>query len=203
MKVCYSCPENGEQPYSAFPRNKRKPDGYDYQCKACVNKRMREAYARNPAQKISKTRQYHLDHPEWSKKILREWHEKNADVRYEAYKERGKDPVIKAKRREAIRRSESRRRAVKSGNEAVIITEEDFACILKKYDNQCWICGIALTAKTLHWDHYQPLSAGGKHVHSNMRPSCAPCNIRKNGIWPITPERLDAIRRAVRGEVMV
>jgi 5-methylcytosine-specific restriction endonuclease McrA len=195
-KTCYAC--KVDKDVTQFPRNKRKPDGYDYQCKDCVNARIRASYAKDPAAKIAKTRQYHLDNPEWSRRVLREWHEKNADRRYEEYLERGKDPDTARKRRDATRRCESRRRALKRGAEADLLTIDDYANILDKYDGKCWICEVKLTEELLHWDHYRPLCAGGSHTMDNLRPACGPCNTRKNGMWPVTDERLDAIRRAVQ-----
>lgn len=194
-KTCTGC--DSLKGLDLFPRNKRKPDGRDPQCKVCTNKRQREAYARDPAKKIAATRQYHLDNPEWSKRVQADWHQKNAGRRYQDYLERGKDPVVAAKRRAATRRCESRRRAVRASVDSVVITEEEYASILESYDHRCWICGFGVSEDTLHWDHYRPLADGGKHVPSNVRPACGPCNVRKNSLWPITDERLDAIRRAV------
>lgn len=185
------------KPVTEFHKNRRKADGLEPMCKVCTNARFRKAYAKNPAAKIARTRQYHLDHPEWSKKTLREWHLTHAARRYEDYKIRGQDPEVARKRRASTRRSESRRRAIKASVESVVITADEFATILDMYHHECWICFIGLSEDTLHWDHYQPLAAGGRHVPDNMRPACGPCNIRKNSIWPITEEHLDAIRRAV------
>ncbi|MBT2266408.1 HNH endonuclease [Rhodococcus erythropolis] len=36
-----------------------------------------------------------------------------------------------------------------------------------------------------HLDHVKPLSAGGPHMLSNLRPSCADCNLSKGAKWPL------------------
>ncbi|WP_349257835.1 HNH endonuclease [Iamia sp.] len=33
-------------------------------------------------------------------------------------------------------------------------------------------------------DHVKPLSKGGAHMLSNLRPSCRSCNSRKGARWP-------------------
>lgn len=195
-KLCPTCGET--KPVSEFPKNKRKKDGYDRQCKDCTNARMRKAYAENPEIKISYSRQYRLDHPEWSKNYQREWHQQHADERYEKYKELGTDPEVRKRRRNYTRVSEQKRRAIKANGEVDKITTVELASLLNKYENKCWICSIELTEEILHWDHYKPLSVGGPHNLDNLRPACNMCNIRKSNLWPITEELLESIRSAVR-----
>ncbi|MGW8593542.1 HNH endonuclease [Dietzia sp. NPDC055877] len=48
----------------------------------------------------------------------------------------------------------------------------------------CWICGSVLDE--FHVDHVKPLSKGGWHCLSNLRPCCPSCNLRKGAKWPIT-----------------
>lgn len=194
-KTCLAC--ELPKPVSEFPRNKRKQDGYDIYCKLCTRARQKAAYARDPAKKIAKTRKYHLDHPEWSKRVQAEWHQANAERRLERHYELGQDPERAKKRRASTRRSESRRRAIRAGSDADVITEDEYASILEEYHGCCWICDADLTTEPMHWDHFQPLARAGKHVRSNMRPACSMCNVRKNAIWPITDSVLDRIRCAV------
>jgi hypothetical protein len=170
---------------------------YDDARKQERNRRAREAYAEDPQPKISKTRQYHLDHPEWSKERLRAHHVTNRGKRYERYVERGKDPQVAEKRRDATRRSESKRRALKAQTIVEIISEEQFALRLLEFDSRCYICGVVLTTN-LHWDHYKPLTAGGPHVLANLKPSCDLCNVRKSNCWPFTAARRNQIAKEVR-----
>ena len=49
------------------------------------------------------------------------------------------------------------------------------------FGNKCWICGGPFE----HIDHVKPLSAGGAHMLSNLRPACRSCNLRKAAKWPL------------------
>jgi len=33
-----------------------------------------------------------------------------------------------------------------------------------------------------HWDHVIPIARGGKHCLANLRPACAPCNLKKSSM---------------------
>jgi 5-methylcytosine-specific restriction endonuclease McrA len=201
MKVCTRCSESKD--LDEFPRNKRKKDGRDPQCKECTSARMREKYhadAEWRRAKIAATRQYHLDNPEWSAERLRASHEKHAAERYQRSIERGADPAVRAQRRESTRRSEQRRRAIKAAAEVFNITVEHLTDLLNACDHCCQICGRGFSAEVqLHWDHIQPLARGGAHDISNMQPLCNLCNVRKGAAWPLTPEHLLAIRESVLG----
>ena len=48
----------------------------------------------------------------------------------------------------------------------------------------CWMCGCELDGE-LHIDHVKPLSKGGWHCLSNLRPSCPSCNLSKGAKWPL------------------
>jgi 5-methylcytosine-specific restriction endonuclease McrA len=195
-KVCPRCGETLS--VDAFHRNRRKPDGLDSCCKACNNARQRAAYAKNPQKKIARTRQYHAENPEWSRERLRAHHVANRDERYQRYVERGKDPQVRAKRRESTRRSEQRRRAIKAASEVVTsITAEELERRLEEFDGCCYICGASFEEVVLHWDHYRPLAHGGEHSIENLNPACDLCNVRKNAMWPIDVKRLEQIKAEV------
>lgn len=212
MKVCAVCSE--ELPTSSFHKDKSNSDGFRSRCKACVktyddsireqrNERARNAYAIDPASKIKKTREYHVSHPEWSRERLRAHHEANAEERYAAYLERGKDPAVQASRRESSRRCESRRRAIKLGNQADFVTTQDVLDLVSSYDGRCYCCGRPFSADLpVTLDHWQPLARGGAHTVANLRPACSPCNTRKNARWPMTNEDLASVRQAVLGADM-
>lgn len=48
----------------------------------------------------------------------------------------------------------------------------------------CWMCGDDVS-NGLHVDHVKPLSRGGWHCLSNLRPSCPSCNLSKGAKWPL------------------
>lgn len=68
--------------------------------------------------------------------------------------------------------------------------------ILAEYNNTCWICETELSV--VQWDHVHPLSKGGSHTRSNLRPSCQSCNSRKGSSHPFTDEMKNKIADAVR-----
>lgn len=92
------------------------------------------------------------------------------------------------------------RRALKRASAANVETEKLTAAvfdeILSEYNNQCWICSISLDI--VQWDHVHPLSKGGAHVRSNLRPACKECNGRKGSIHPFTDELKEKIANDVR-----
>ncbi|WP_374101491.1 HNH endonuclease [Tsukamurella paurometabola] len=49
------------------------------------------------------------------------------------------------------------------------------------YGGKCWICQAA---PYRHLDHVKPISQGGQHILSNLRPACAKCNRAKASLWP-------------------
>jgi len=51
--------------------------------------------------------------------------------------------------------------------------------ILAKYDHECVLCKNPLSARTAHMDHIIPFSRGGDTRIENLRPLCAPCNLRR------------------------
>lgn len=193
IKLCSKCLT--EKSIEDFGKNKRKSDGLEPRCRECVNKTSRERYTKNPQQKIAQTRKYHLEHPEWSKQRLRAHHEANAEARYERQKLRLQDPEKRAKARESSRRSEARRRAIKKADLADFITMKEITELVKDSGNLCYICGDEFSDKIeLQLDHYMPISKGGQHTLSNLRPACSDCNRRKNSIWPITDVILTRIK---------
>jgi endogenous inhibitor of DNA gyrase (YacG/DUF329 family) len=50
------------------------------------------------------------------------------------------------------------------------------------WGGRCWVCGIAGATEE---DHVKPVSAGGWHCLSNLRPICTTCNARKRACWPL------------------
>lgn len=196
MKVCKRCSELKD--VSEFHKNKRKSDGLDIYCKSCNKERMKTKYHTDPAwkaDKIKKTRVYHLENPEWSKERLREHHVKHRQERLDKQRERLNNPEVRKRAREASRRAESKRRAIKARSQVEHIKSSDLLSLLSQYSNKCWICSRQFDdVVVLHWDHFMPLSKGGPHCIDNLRPACSSCNILKNGRWPVTDDMLLEIK---------
>ncbi len=63
---------------------------------------------------------------------------------------------------------------------AVEFTAADLELRMSMFGLACWLCGGPFE----HIDHVKPLSLGGPHMLSNLRPSCQECNARKHNTWP-------------------
>ena len=90
----------------------------------------------------------------------------------------------------------SQKRASSVTDEVEKLSFSTFDCILLEFNNQCWICEVELDV--VQWDHVHPLSKGGAHVRSNLRPACKDCNGRKGSIHPFTEGMRIKIATAVR-----
>lgn len=67
----------------------------------------------------------------------------------------------------------------------VAFTEQEVVEKFTYWGNKCWMCGRK--DLPLHKDHVKPISKGGWHVLSNIRPACQPCNSSKGNKWPYKP----------------
>ena len=93
-----------------------------------------------------------------------------------------KDPERRARYRAGERIRESRREAALREAPTTKFSSDDLAARLSMFAG-CWICGADLS-DGMHVDHVKPLSKGGPHMLSNLRPSCPDCNTRKGAQWP-------------------
>ena len=193
-KTCSKC--KTEKPIEAFSRHRRYKDGRKYQCKVCCsadfkawrakgdNAEKQRLYAKtyNPGyyqenQEVIKVQvgEYREAHPEevaaakrasWDKNpeqykaTIAEWREANPEkVKGYAFTQKG--------------RREDRTASATIPGEAP--TPLDLKMILIDHKNLCYVCGDPWE----HWDHVTPVSRGGLHHRSNLRPMCAPCNLSK------------------------
>jgi 5-methylcytosine-specific restriction endonuclease McrA len=56
------------------------------------------------------------------------------------------------------------------------IGKSDIVARVSVFGERCAYCGGPFE----HLDHVKPISLGGPHILSNLRPSCAKCNLTKN-----------------------
>lgn len=101
---------------------------------------------------------------------MRDWRKLNPDYARRAY---WSNP-------ENARDKSARRRACRAGARSIPFTVEQLEARLAYYGFRCWIC----RAPWEHLDHVKPLSKGGPHMLSNLRPACAECNLSKGSQWP-------------------
>lgn len=91
-------------------------------------------------------------------------------------------PEYRAKYRAGERIREARREAALREAPTTKFSADDLAARLSMFAG-CWICGDDISDE-MHVDHVKPLSKGGPHMLSNLRPACPECNIRKGAQWP-------------------
>ena len=63
---------------------------------------------------------------------------------------------------------------------ALLLEDPEVLQQITKYAGKCAYCGGPFE----HLDHFVPLSLGGTDEASNLLPSCASCNLRKNAKAP-------------------
>lgn len=81
---------------------------------------------------------------------------------------------------EVYRLAESRRRARLADSRLTDFTVHQALQRALMFGNRCWMCGAK---DWKHWDHVKPLSKGGAHCLSNLRPACGSCNQSKSSKW--------------------
>ena len=94
--------------------------------------------------------------------------------RYRRYYEANRSVMI---------RQAADRWAKRKGAPTIPFTVAQLEDRLSMFDG-CWMCGCELDGE-LHIDHVKPLSKGGWHCLSNLRPSCPSCNLSKGAKWPL------------------
>lgn len=211
MKVCASC--NTEKPFSEFhkdPRSSRKTDEYRGSCKLCVNKKNREWYEANKAQrKISvdkwesankearaeRAKAYYLENKEaYSERSRRYWAQdpEKMSARANRYYEKNK-PAHRASMKAWNERNPDTLRAISHKRRcAERNAEGSFAAsdIQKLFESQfgmCTGCGNALESsgdKKYHVDHVMPIALGGSNWPHNLQLLCPRCNLTKNAKHP-------------------
>jgi 5-methylcytosine-specific restriction endonuclease McrA len=186
--VCSGC--GGVLPEDAFYR--REGARRRAQCKEChcasVRSRRRARLAEDPgfearlsaAKKAAKpdlyraimnrgSRLWRLRHPETNRAAQSRYRAEHGD------KARACAESWRKRHPEWHRLKESRRRAQKLGSGG-IVSESDWASILREHDHRCAYCG---RGGKLEQDHVVPLSRGGGHVPENIVPACSFCNRSK------------------------
>lgn len=85
---------------------------------------------------------------------------------------------------EVRRHAQNNRRAKIRDSMVVKFSAEDLVLRMSYFGNKCWMCSGPFE----HIDHVKPLSKGGSHMLSNLRPACRSCNSSKSAKWPFTLE---------------
>lgn len=205
-KVCGLC--SIEKPVSDFPKRKRA-NGYSYEnrCKECKYALGREYHAKwrakpeNKARTNARSAQWRIDNLDREKELNRKWRAENLDRKrattkdwYERVGRSRRDPAKQRdanarwrkanpeRFRELNRMSVAVRKVRLAKAQTIPFTVEQLEARLAFYGWKCWMCK---TAPFEHLDHVKPISKGGSHMLSNLRPACGFCNMSKKDKWPL------------------
>lgn len=163
---CSKC--NNVKPSSSFYKNSAGPTGFRPSCKTCdlaaMDKNNRKKYEL----------EYRKKNPEKRRKILSKWYEKNKE-RYAAVQS-------KYRRTDAFKANHRKHSANRRAREKESFVEVvDF---FKLYTGFCFYCGEEISFSQAEFDHYIPISKGGKHKKDNIVCSCMRCNRKKGASIP-------------------
>lgn len=172
-KTCTKCGEL--KPFSDFGKRAASRDGHQHRCRTCFaawhasRKALRKVaaaswYRRNKEAHNARNRAWRENHRDAHQEMNREWFIRNPE-----------------RAAELRRASASLRRARERGVPVVAFTQDQLDARVAFYGGKCWICRVG---RYEHLDHVKPISAGGPHMLSNLRPACSSCNLRKSAAWP-------------------
>ena len=182
MKTCRYCYET--KPLADFPKTGAK-------CKACrheyylanrehVLAKRKEYYYANREACLAAMKRYRRDNREKIREISLRWQRANRDQVREA--NRKWQTATRERFRWMVNDYEWRDRAGHGGGNVVRFDFDQFEARMAYFGGQCWLCGSPDASEV---DHVKPLSKGGSHMLSNIRPACGPCNRRKASKWPL------------------
>lgn len=173
MKTCSIC--KIDKPFSEYGKRAALKDGHRSACKECESKKNNG----NP-DVLAQKKKYRDNNKEKVSKYRKERYQRDKD-KEKLYK---KDYRATEKGRVGhVKNEQKRRKAVRNTDDGTITTEG----LLELFDaqnNKCYHCGDELdrdTPNAVHLDHLVPLVKGGQHTMSNVRWSCAYCNLSKGG----------------------
>jgi 5-methylcytosine-specific restriction endonuclease McrA len=187
-RICRRCGE--EKPFDEFYRAQDCRDGLRPECTSCslaAGRRRYQAKAKDPEYRTAVNA------------ANRAWRARNrerARAHQRTYYERHRE-LIRRKAQEWMRNwsranpekrraNEARRRALKR---ATSVGPVDYVAILFMWGLNCHLCHQPIAWSDLEFDHVIPLSKGGSHTQSNIKPAHRACNRRKYNKSPGLPDR--------------
>lgn len=144
-------------------------------CRRAAREYQRAYRAARPGQNAAYQRSFRKAHPDYekgrdSRDRSRVWREVNRERKSQLDRDwRARNPGRKAE-------YDARRRALIGG---ATISAEAMRARMAYFGFRCWMCRGPFE----HVDHVKPLAKGGPHILANLRPACAPCNVRKGASW--------------------
>lgn len=199
-KKCAHCQIT--KPATEFYKDKSRKDGLNRLCKECTKRDNKKRYKENAQARREHGKKYRQKNKKLlaekdrlryleKRDIKREWNAQYRQANREKMAEYKVAWRINNRERymELRRKNESARRARRFSSQVEELDLELIQSRVDYYGGKCWICKIGPYE---HLDHVKPLSKGGPHMLSNLRPACEPCNISKGNKWPFTPVDLAA-----------
>jgi len=185
-KKCTKCKET--KPFNCFNKQKDGKYGYRPTCKKCFRN-----YIESNKEKISHQqkiyRQINKITISLKEKEYRQLNQESILNNRKRYYEENKEIILanrgeykKTQKGKVVNKNSchKRRTAAINGN----VTSKQ---LLELQENAkvCYWCNTLLKNKTVHIDHYIPVSKGGEHTISNLVVSCQTCNLSKGAKDPV------------------
>jgi 5-methylcytosine-specific restriction endonuclease McrA len=198
MKLCSRC--ETEKPLKDFGKNKTRPDGLAFWCKACTSVYFKQYLTENPTKnkdywtknqdqlklkkKLNRLNNIHQCREEekeryWENRDhLLERHKRYYATNPEPHKQKSREWAKQNpdRVRELSRIKELSRRARKKNQ---FVEYVDPKTLYEMHGGMCGICEQFVSEDNFHVDHVIPLSKGGLHGYVNVQPAHPRCNLSK------------------------
>lgn len=136
--------------------------------------------AANPDRVKAMARRCYLKDPTKPRAQQEAWRKNNPE-KFKA----GRDRYVEGNRESIYAGIRNRRARKKAGGTH---TAADIADLARKQDSKCVYCAVAISSRSWHVDHRQPIARGGSNDPSNLQLLCQPCNNRK---WAHDPDEFE------------
>lgn len=182
-KPCSVCGD--WKPLDAFSHQRDHSTGRASSRRACRSVQKQAQYIRNRECVLASQKVYREQHrtehsaaniawqranPERYKETTRKFRDRHRDRLRQYHRDWSKAHP------ERVRANTHKRRARLRG---VRFEKVDYAAVLRRDGYICHICGAAVSASDLSFDHVIPIVHGGPHVMSNIKVTHLVCNLRK------------------------
>jgi 5-methylcytosine-specific restriction endonuclease McrA len=176
--------QSGTGTHAGWLRHRRAGEPPCDACRQAVNAYNREWATRNPGRKAIYSRAWYEKDRDNHSRRAREWKRANPDKVAEQNRrwrvenaawERERGRIWRAQNPDKVAEAARRRRARQRVALQVPFSAEQLRARMAFWGDRCWMC--AGDADTV--DHVIPLSLGGPHCLSNLRPACRSCNSSK------------------------
>lgn len=161
-------------------------------CKDWRNKKLqnnpnfwKEEYRKNHKRNLKKSSKYYWNNREEKIKEMKIWRKHNSEKYRQSVKrwrEKNYEKMLTSHRRwlkenaTHVREYNRKKRAVKNKVTIKQFSKKELDQRMSVFGYQCSYCG----GEFEQVDHVKPLSKGGPHCLSNLRPACKKCNLSKH-----------------------